>query len=231
MAGEATEICLLFINSWQPYSWWPCMSKSEWAYWVQAFGSIAAILGSAYVSRYQFMKVVVTKKNNAGDLLLEFFIAFNYFFDSFNLFKENFEKGRLSHQEIRKMKIYVDEISSVLKSIKLEDLSSEWAMSCVQARVHINVLQAIFESIDNLLEKKFSDVAFFSPKAAINLSDQKIDEECKSIYFEVVIMNEYAVSLSESILGLGRLTHDNKKAQLRKARSKGLYHYFDYLNK
>ena len=43
--GTATpEFCLFFVD------WWPlCMTKAEWSGWVQAIGSVAAILASAAI--------------------------------------------------------------------------------------------------------------------------------------------------------------------------------------
>ena len=47
----APEYCLLWIN------WWPlCMTKAEWSGWVQALGSIAAIMGAFYLARYQYKR-------------------------------------------------------------------------------------------------------------------------------------------------------------------------------
>ena len=44
----STDSCLLSIH------WWAlCMSKAEWAGWVQAIGAIVAIAGSAWVVRWQ----------------------------------------------------------------------------------------------------------------------------------------------------------------------------------
>ncbi|RZI78743.1 MAG: hypothetical protein EOP38_27175, partial [Rubrivivax sp.] len=50
MANEviAAEYCLLWVN------WWPmCMAKGEWSSWVQAIGSVAAILWSSRLIRAQ----------------------------------------------------------------------------------------------------------------------------------------------------------------------------------
>ena len=49
-AGATAEYCLF----WFATSWWPlCMAKSEWASWVQAIGSIAAILFAIEIARRQ----------------------------------------------------------------------------------------------------------------------------------------------------------------------------------
>jgi hypothetical protein len=45
---ESAVYCLLWID------WWPiCMNKSEWASWVQAVGSVVAILGAFWLGERQ----------------------------------------------------------------------------------------------------------------------------------------------------------------------------------
>lgn len=51
------EYCLLWID------WWPfCMSKAEWSGWVQAIGSIGAIVFAGWVARRQVHATVVAAK-------------------------------------------------------------------------------------------------------------------------------------------------------------------------
>jgi hypothetical protein len=45
---NAPEYCLFYVNLWPM-----CMTKSEWSGWVQAVGSIAALLFAFYLMRYQ----------------------------------------------------------------------------------------------------------------------------------------------------------------------------------
>lgn len=46
--GNSQEYCLLFID------WWPiCMTKSEWAGWMQAFFSVLAIAAAAWIATFQ----------------------------------------------------------------------------------------------------------------------------------------------------------------------------------
>jgi len=44
----AQEYCFLWIDSWPT-----CMTKSEWSGWMQAFGSVAAIVGSVLLTERQ----------------------------------------------------------------------------------------------------------------------------------------------------------------------------------
>lgn len=44
------EYCLLWVEHWSM-----CMTKSEWAAWVQALGSVAAIVAGVLVIRYQHL--------------------------------------------------------------------------------------------------------------------------------------------------------------------------------
>lgn len=55
----SSDYCLLGID------WWPfCMSKAEWSGWVQAVGSVAAILGAWFGIRHQ-LKREETRAANA----------------------------------------------------------------------------------------------------------------------------------------------------------------------
>lgn len=49
------EYCFLWAHLWWPGSdpWWACMQKAEWSGWVQAFGSIAAIIFAGWIARRQ----------------------------------------------------------------------------------------------------------------------------------------------------------------------------------
>lgn len=49
------EYCLLFVDRW---AWWHdhwamCMTRGEWASWVQGIGTIIAVVASAWVVRWQ----------------------------------------------------------------------------------------------------------------------------------------------------------------------------------
>ncbi len=46
---DVNEICLLW-GELQVQRWWSCMTKAEWSGWMQAFGSVAAILFAVYIS-------------------------------------------------------------------------------------------------------------------------------------------------------------------------------------
>lgn len=59
MDGAQMEICLLW-GDWRIQQWWSCMSKAEWAGWMQAIFSVIAILVSAFIS----MWIVQQDKNN-----------------------------------------------------------------------------------------------------------------------------------------------------------------------
>ena len=56
------EYCLFFIQ------WWPlCMSKSEWSSWVQAIGSIGAILIAGWAVRHQVKKAQVLQRESVQE--------------------------------------------------------------------------------------------------------------------------------------------------------------------
>lgn len=48
---QPPSYCLFWAHQWWPFGdpWWLCMDTQNWAAWVQAFGSILAILGSAWI--------------------------------------------------------------------------------------------------------------------------------------------------------------------------------------
>lgn len=48
---QQPSYCLFWAHQWWPFGdpWWLCMDTQNWAAWVQAFGSILAILGSAWI--------------------------------------------------------------------------------------------------------------------------------------------------------------------------------------
>ena len=48
------EYCLLML----PQTWWSCMPKAEWSGWVQAVGSILAILVSVALVQWQFARTL-----------------------------------------------------------------------------------------------------------------------------------------------------------------------------
>lgn len=57
MEQPATEYCFLAIN------WWStCMTKAEWSGWVQAVGSIAAIVAAAWIASAQHRKAVAADR-------------------------------------------------------------------------------------------------------------------------------------------------------------------------
>lgn len=58
----APEYCFLWID------WWPmCMTKAEWSGWVQAIGSIAAILVAVKVASQQHERAVQAKRDEEAD--------------------------------------------------------------------------------------------------------------------------------------------------------------------
>lgn len=49
VAANATQEYCLF---WSDYWWWMCMTKAEWAGWMQAIFSVLAILASGFISMW-----------------------------------------------------------------------------------------------------------------------------------------------------------------------------------
>lgn len=52
MAEAQVEICLLWGN-WQIQQWWSCMTKTEWAGWLQFVGAVTAIGVAFWIARHQ----------------------------------------------------------------------------------------------------------------------------------------------------------------------------------
>lgn len=60
MVNQPIEYCFLWID------WWVvCMTKSEWAGWVQAVGSVLALVGAFLVVKLQYAKQVHLQKISA----------------------------------------------------------------------------------------------------------------------------------------------------------------------
>lgn len=225
---------IVIIISWpflgaRVLSW--IVANDKLATWVQAVGSIGAIIGSAYLVRYQFVKMEMTKRSAAGDLLVESFLFFKMFNDGLDSLEININRGQVSVQEIIRLKSFLDEVLIVLRSIKLEELSSEWAFACVLTRSHAAILQSIFSDVESMLLKHFEKIPFFSLRAILNSSDSNFDEECILVYREIVFMHLYSKKLSESIAKLGEMVINHKEAQLRLERSKDLYEHFSKVYK
>lgn len=59
--GASDEYCLKAIKQ----TWWTCLTKSEWASWLQAFFSVAAIFGSYWLGQRAFKKELENAKLNS----------------------------------------------------------------------------------------------------------------------------------------------------------------------
>ena len=64
---QPPSYCLFWAHQWWPFGdpWWLCMDTQNWAAWVQAFGSILAILGSAWIGWWLHNLQVQTNRQNA----------------------------------------------------------------------------------------------------------------------------------------------------------------------
>ncbi len=71
--AQAASYCLLWAHKWVPsdYQWWLCLDTQNWAAWVQAFGSILAILGSAWIGWWLHRLQVLTARQNATSAHLD----------------------------------------------------------------------------------------------------------------------------------------------------------------
>lgn len=71
MAEAQVEICLLW-GDWQIQQWWSCMTKAEWAGWMQFIGAITAVAVAFSIARYQFVIERRRDKRLAESLIVPF---------------------------------------------------------------------------------------------------------------------------------------------------------------
>lgn len=64
MTPESPEYCLLYTKL-----WWLCLSKAEWASWVQAVGSLFALGVAVWVVRFQLRRTRLHTVDDAASVL------------------------------------------------------------------------------------------------------------------------------------------------------------------
>lgn len=117
------EYCFLWID------WWAiCMNKAEWSGWTQAFGSVGAIVGAAWIStrqerntRWRAKQLAIRKARSAlaGLLAVAELVR---------------EKGSLWLADAAPKRRLVEEHLGIARSIEAEQLQLNWAVQVLALR-------------------------------------------------------------------------------------------------
>lgn len=86
------------------YQWmpWCKMGAAEWASWVQAIGSIGAILGAIWVAKYQYQRDAEKTAAAQEEAQYEMTLLCYFYFEEFcNFLKDEKERLKLNHAGIR----------------------------------------------------------------------------------------------------------------------------------
>jgi hypothetical protein len=125
VAKPAQEYCLFWFWT----SWWPlCMTKAEWASWMQALGTIAAVIGAAWiaarqdrVARYRAKQQAVRKARSslAGLQAVAELVR---------------EQGSLWLADAASKRRLAEEHLNIARSIEAEQLDLQWTVQVLALR-------------------------------------------------------------------------------------------------
>ena len=185
VAIKSDEYCFLWID------WWAtCLTKSEWAAWIQAIFSILAIFGSAYIANRQFIKGEVVKEESAARQLMQFYAHLKNYYEQLSEIEKTIYEGQFSIDSMLNFYNLVNEIFTLLKAIRIEDLSAEWAAVSIMGRA--NTVQLLFEiqrmneRYNNLMQTKH-ELFFKNPPEEVKQKFEKKFSEEMLKYFQRVI--------------------------------------------
>lgn len=109
------EFCLFSVDHWSM-----CMQKSEWSSWVQAIGSIAAIMGAAWIAGDQERKRKLALKQAAISKSRTFGAALA------GAAEEIRERGGVALIYVRGYRAVLDELIQDSRGIASENLNLKW---------------------------------------------------------------------------------------------------------
>lgn len=138
------EYCLL----WSDYWWWMCMSKAEWAGWMQAIGAVLAIVASALLVRCQLNTDRRAKEQAAASRVRAFVTQLH----STSL--ELKPPYVMSEPMLKMRRLMLEEWLQDSRGIGIEFLSAEWTQALHGARTTAVRLIHFLQSG----EKHFSEV-------------------------------------------------------------------------
>lgn len=103
MAEQQVNICL-FLGDWQIHQWWSCMSRSEWAAWVQALGVLITLMIMFIQTRNEKKKLKdeINRKNSADAISMKYFLrqhrdfvtCMDYFVSSYDMQYKNYVSSK-----------------------------------------------------------------------------------------------------------------------------------------
>lgn len=126
-------------------------SNGGLAAWVQAFGSIAAIFGSAWVAKNYFLKSEVGREKKAARQLILLYKEIRLFYVNWaDVQKKLLEDGALNPGSLRSYTAIANEYLAILKDIKLDELSLPWSSVGMRSRASIVYLVEELRSMEAL---------------------------------------------------------------------------------
>lgn len=158
MQPQATEYCFLFIQ------WWPvCLTKSEWAAWVQAVGSVAAI-GIAIVlgratdrdqRRHARNNTIAFAATTTGAIDLLVKVAEKGTLPDIGLARASLETCVQLGSAIRLELLPLDAISAV---VTIRSLAAQAAEACRRYEIDLNPnSKAVLDSVVRRCQEKAAD--------------------------------------------------------------------------
>lgn len=201
--NEIQEICLLW-GSWQLQYWWSCMSKSEWASWAQFAGTVLAIILSGWIAARQFINAEIIKEESSARQLVHFYAQVQIFFNNIDQLKIAIDNKKINIESIINYRLVLQEYFYILRNIKIEDLSAEWATVCVFSRTTVAQMIGILESMENKFGSYLSDRCEIIEKFHKNDERRKkfIDDSysavSNSLSSSLLVLKSYKKSIDEN---------------------------------
>lgn len=136
ISKPAQEYCLFKVDHWAT-----CMTKAEWSGWVQAAGSVIAILASAFLLRYQMMQERLRIKR-AAVVRTRSFVAFLSAYIELYL-----ELANYSALDMRRLSSVTREQVGMASGIPGEVLNLRWIAALEGARAIAVQLSVLFDEV------------------------------------------------------------------------------------
>lgn len=127
------------------------------ASWIQAIGSIAAIFGSAWITRNYFIKAEIGKEMRAARQLILVYREIRLFFLNWcYAHKSILENDSVNSQTLKNFTAITTEIMSCAKEVVLSDLSHDWSSTAMKTRfLMVNIIEEL-DSI-KLIQENFKN--------------------------------------------------------------------------
>jgi len=117
--GIGTAIAIAGIATFIFIGRWFNLNKSEWAYWVQALGSIGAIIGTWYATKTQVEHAAASRMNEAkSNEIVNAQIAFDLASETYHALYSLHSKLRKAHDEGRRFSSGTQQLEALRLSIQ-----------------------------------------------------------------------------------------------------------------